>query len=41
VTRAYSGAVKKGRIMKQSPAAGRKLAKGAKVAVVVSRGRRP
>jgi V8-like Glu-specific endopeptidase len=40
VTRAYSGTVRVGRIAVQRPAAGRRLARGAKVNVVVSRGRR-
>jgi uncharacterized repeat protein (TIGR02543 family) len=41
VTRAYSARVKKGLVISQKPVAGRKLAKGAKVAVVASRGKHP
>ena len=41
VTKAYSAKVKKNRVMKQSPAVGRMLAKGAKVNVTLSKGRRP
>ncbi len=40
VTRAYSTRVRFGRVVLQRPAAGRRLARGAKVSVVVSRGRR-
>jgi beta-lactam-binding protein with PASTA domain len=40
VTRAYSPRVGKGRVISQKPPAGRKLRKGAKVSLVVSRGRR-
>ena len=40
VTKAYSAKVKKGRVIKQSPGVGRTLAKGAKVNVVLSRGKR-
>ena len=41
VTKAYSSKVRKGKVVKQSPAAGRTLAKGAKVNVTLSKGRRP
>jgi PKD repeat protein len=41
VTRAYSKTVKKSRILAQTPPAGRKLANGAKVNVVLSRGKKP
>jgi hypothetical protein len=41
VTKAYSPRVKKGRVIKQAPAAGRVLAKGAKVNVTLSKGPRP
>jgi hypothetical protein len=40
VTRAYSRTVRLGRIALQRPAAGVRLARGAKVSVVISRGRR-
>jgi hypothetical protein len=40
VTRAYSRTVRRGRIALQRPAAGVRLARGARVSVVVSRGRR-
>jgi hypothetical protein len=40
VTRAFSTRAKKGKVLKQSPAAGRILAKGAKVAVTVGKGPR-
>ena len=40
VTRAYSARVRFGRVSLQRPAAGRRLVRGAKVSVVVSRGRR-
>jgi Ca2+-binding RTX toxin-like protein len=41
VTKAYSQKVKKGRVISQRPAAGRRLPRGTKVQVKVSRGRRP
>ncbi len=41
VRRTYSSALRKGRVLSQSRAAGAKLAGGTKVNVVVSRGRRP
>lgn len=41
VKRAYSAKVKKGRIVSQNRRAGSKMKRGAKVGVVVSRGRRP
>jgi hypothetical protein len=41
VTRAYSRTVRRGRVIRQSPAAGRTLPRGGKVAVTISRGRRP
>jgi uncharacterized repeat protein (TIGR02543 family) len=41
VTRAYSARVKKGLVISQKPVPGRKLAKGAKVAVVASKGKHP
>jgi len=40
-TRRYSSTIKKGRISKISPKAGTKLASGAKVNVVVSKGKKP
>lgn len=40
VTRKYSARVKSGRIISQRPTAGKKLARGAKVSVALSRGRR-
>jgi secreted trypsin-like serine protease len=40
VTRAYSTRVRFGRVVLQRPAAGRRLARGTRVSVVVSRGRR-
>ena len=40
VTRAYSKRVRRGRVLLQRPAPGLKLRRGAKVAVVLSRGRR-
>ena len=40
-TTAKSKTVKKGNVISQSPKAGRKLAKGSKVNLVVSRGRKP
>ena len=40
VTRAYSKRVRKGRVVSQKPRAGKTLANGAKVNLVVSRGRR-
>jgi beta-lactam-binding protein with PASTA domain len=40
VSRAYSRRVRRGRIVGQRPAPGLRLRRGAKVAVVVSRGRR-
>jgi beta-lactam-binding protein with PASTA domain len=41
VSRAFSTRAKKGKVLKQSPAAGRVLAKGAKVAVTLGKGPRP
>jgi hypothetical protein len=41
VTRAYSAKVRKGRVIKSSPAAARVLGNGAKVNIVLSRGKRP
>jgi beta-lactam-binding protein with PASTA domain len=41
VSRAYSKKVKKGRVIKQKPAAGTELANGGKVNLTVSRGRPP
>jgi Ca2+-binding RTX toxin-like protein len=41
VSRAFSTRAKKGKVLKQSPAAGRTLAKGAKVAVTLGKGPRP
>jgi Ca2+-binding RTX toxin-like protein len=41
VSRAYSRKVKKGRVISQRPRAGARLARGAKVKLVVSRGARP
>jgi subtilisin family serine protease len=41
VKRAYSAKVKKGRIVSQNRRAGAKMKRGTKVAIVVSRGRRP
>ena len=41
VTKAYSVKVKKGKVIRQSPAAGRRLVKGARVNVTLSKGRRP
>ena len=40
VTKAKSKTVPKGRVIAQAPKAGKKLASGAKVRLVVSRGRR-
>jgi beta-lactam-binding protein with PASTA domain len=40
IRKAFSAKVKKGRVISQKPAPGKRLAKGAKVSVVVSRGRR-
>ncbi len=40
VTKKYSKSVKKGRVISQRPAAGKKLAKGAKISLVLSRGRK-
>jgi secreted trypsin-like serine protease len=40
VTRAYSSRVRAGRVVLQRPVAGRRLARGTRVTVVVSRGRR-
>ncbi len=40
VTQAYSGKVKKGKIVSQSKAPGARLPRGSRVNVVVSRGRR-
>lgn len=40
ITRAYSTKVKAGRIVRQGKRPGARLARGAKVTVVVSRGRR-
>jgi PASTA domain-containing protein/PKD domain-containing protein len=40
VRRAYSAKVKKGRVLRQRPKAGKQLANGAKVNLVVSRGKR-
>jgi beta-lactam-binding protein with PASTA domain len=40
VKKKFSRRVKKGRVLAQSPKAGRRLAKNAKVDLVVSRGRR-
>jgi beta-lactam-binding protein with PASTA domain len=40
VTKAYSVKVKSGRVISQSPAAGKHLANGAKVSLVISRGRK-
>ena len=40
VAKKYSKSVKKGRVISQKPAAGKKLAKGAKVSLVLSRGRK-
>src|SRR5205823_2255576 len=40
VTRTYSRTVQKGRVLAQRPAPGRHLANGARVSLVVSRGRR-
>ena len=41
ISKAYSAKVKKGRVMKQSPAAGQKRADKAKVNITLSRGKRP
>jgi uncharacterized delta-60 repeat protein len=41
VTKAYSRKVRKGRVISQRPSAGRRLARGAKVHLKVSRGRQP
>ena len=41
LTRAYSKQIKKGRVLRQKPKARTKLRNGAKVALVVSRGKRP
>jgi Ca2+-binding RTX toxin-like protein len=41
VTKAYSQKVKQGRVISQRPSAGRRLPRGTKVQVKVSRGRRP
>ena len=40
VTRAHSASVRKGRVLKQRPGPGRRLANGAAVSLVVSRGKR-
>jgi beta-lactam-binding protein with PASTA domain len=40
VRRAYSRKVRKGRVISQKPRPGKRLADGAKVSVVVSRGRK-
>ena len=40
LTKKYSAKVKKNRVISESPAAGRHLANGAKVNLVVSRGRK-
>jgi uncharacterized repeat protein (TIGR02543 family) len=40
VTRAYSVKLKKGLVISQRPSAGRSLARGAKIALVVSNGKR-
>lgn len=40
VTKAFSSRVKKGRVISQKPSPGRHLARGAKVAVVVSKGKK-
>jgi beta-lactam-binding protein with PASTA domain len=40
VAKRHSTSVKKGRVISQKPAAGKKLAKGAKVSLVVSLGRK-
>jgi hypothetical protein len=41
VRKAYSATMKKGRVISQKPAPGTKRAKGAKVSLVVSKGKRP
>ena len=41
VRRTYSTKVRKGRVISQTPKAGKHLAANAKVAVLLSRGRRP
>ena len=41
VTKAYSGKVKKGHVISQTPTAGRRLPRGTRVHVKISRGRRP
>jgi beta-lactam-binding protein with PASTA domain len=40
VTRAYSKRVRKGKVLAQKPKAGKKLKNGAKVSLVLSRGKR-
>jgi Ca2+-binding RTX toxin-like protein len=41
VTKAYSGKVRKGRVISQTPLAGRRLPRGTRVHVKISRGHRP
>jgi beta-lactam-binding protein with PASTA domain len=41
IRKVYSARVKKGRVIAQAPAAGRRLPSGSRVGLVVSRGRRP